>query len=79
MNEFEEWVRKAKSKGFLDQLAARLDEVWGNCGTAPVDPTTAAIALGEQLTIRRCAHFIRDPFPKPAATLPPPTYGISHE
>lgn len=74
--DFRIWIQKSKELGHLVQLAELLDSTWGNLGTSPKDATAAAIALGEQLTIRRCAHFIRDPLPKPLTALPPPTYGV---
>ena len=77
--DFRSWVLKSKEQGHLITLAQQLDQVWGNQGTQPKDPTTAAIALGEQLTIRRCVHFIKDPIPKPQAILPPPSYGVAQE
>jgi len=77
--DFRSWVLKSKEQGHLITLAQQLDSVWGNQGTQPKDPTSAAIALGEQLTIRRCAHFIKDPLPKPQAILPPPSYGVDHQ
>lgn len=77
--DYRSWVLKSKEQGHLITLAQQLDQVWGNQGTQPKDPTSAAIALGEQLTIRRCAHFIKDPLPKPQAILPPPSYGVDHQ
>lgn len=77
--DYRSWVLKSKEQGHLLTLAQQLDQVWGNQGTQPKDPTSAAIALGEQLTIRRCAHFIKDPLPKPQAILPPPSYGVDHQ
>ncbi len=77
--DYRSWVLKSKEQGHLITLAQQLDSVWGNQGTQPKDPTSAAIALGEQLTIRRCAHFIKDPLPKPQAILPPPSYGVDHQ
>lgn len=76
--DYRSWVLKSKEQGHLLTLAQQLDQVWGNQGTQPKDPTSAAIALGEQLTIRRCAHFIKDPLPKPQAILPPPSYGVDN-
>lgn len=77
--DYRSWVLKSKEQGHLITLAQQLDSVWGNQGTQPKDPTSAAIALGEQLTIRRCAHFIKDPLPKPQAILPPPSYGVDNQ
>lgn len=77
--DYRSWVLKSKEQGHLITLAQQLDQVWGNQGTQPKDPTSAAIALGEQLTIRRCAHFIKDPLPKPQAILPPPSYGVDNQ
>jgi hypothetical protein len=78
-DDFRSWVLKSKEQGHLVTLSLLLDSVWGNQGTQPKDPTSAAIALGEQLTIRRCVHFIKDPIPKPQAILPPPSYGVTQE
>ena len=77
--DFRSWVLKSKEQGHLVTLSLLLDSVWGNQGTQPKDPTSASIALGEQLTIRRCVHFIKDPIPKPQAILPPPSYGVVQE
>lgn len=78
-DDFRSWVLKSREQGHLSTLAQLLDSTWGNFGTAPTDPTTASIALGEQLTIRRCVNFIQDPIPKPKSTLPAPTYGVDHQ
>ena len=76
-DDFRNWVQKSKELGHLATLASLLDEIWGNQGTSPTNETAAAIALGEQLTIRRCAYFIKDPIQKPPTILPPPTYGVT--
>jgi len=78
-DDFRSWVLKSKEQGHLLTLSGLLDSVWGNQGTQPKDATAAAIALGEQLTIRRCVHFIKDPIPKPPTILPPPSYGVVPE